>query len=79
MVVRDLGIILFSGDNCVMEHNALPFLVSIPMGMEAIIFCELKPYFVSIMAFGSAPAALPQSAHNTPFTKLKSEMSKYQR
>ena len=42
------------------------------------IFCEVKPYFVSIMAFGSAPAALPQSAHNTPFTKLKSEMIKYQ-
>ena len=53
----------------VMEHNALPFLVSIPFGMETIVFCELYDYFVSIIAFGPAPAALSQSAHNTPISK----------
>ena len=51
-----------------MEHNALPFLVSILIGMETI--CLFMLYFVSIIAFGPAPAALSQSAHNTPIVQI---------
>ena len=68
---KELGIILFSGDNSSYGTQCvtIPRFHTLRHGNH--IFCEVKPYFVSIMAFGAAPAALPQSAHNTPFTKLK--------
>ena len=63
---KELGIILFSGDNSSYGTQCVTIPRFHTLWHGNHIFCEVKPYFVSIMAFGSAPAALPQSAHNTP-------------